>query len=1334
MRLFRFARFSLFAILCCSAQAQPYGLTSRPAVGQFLDNVMPESAPVVSGNWSAVVAFTNLTFTNALGLTYIPGTSKLVVWEREGRIWSFSNTPSANAKGLVLDISNQCQGWDDSGLLNLAFHPGFSTNHFVFLYYTWVAPGTVVGDPNTRPAEYVPGKYHDRISRFTLDANNVAVAGSEVVFVDQVGDSTWHNGSGLFFHPVNGFLYWTDGDDERAPTQIINQNLLSGVFRIDVDMRGGSISHPIPRQPQNGTTANYYIPNSNPFVGQAGVLEEFYALGLRSPHRMTYDSASGRIFLADVGNASREEIDVIEPSDPAGLNFQWSVIEGLGGDLTPPYIGVNKRPILDYTHASGDGYAVIGGYVYRGSQFAADLGGKYIFGDNVTRNIWALDESTSPASKILLCVMPRGPGVNSGSDYLGLSSFGLDANGELYLCQMGNLGGHIYRLARSGPPPASRPMPPLLSQTGAFQDLPSLTPSPRLIPYTVNSPLWSDAAQKQRWMALPTNTLIHFAPTGEWTFPNGTVFVKHFALQTNESDPNSLRRLETRLLVRDTNGTAYGVTYKWRPDNSEADLLTNSLSEDIAITTPSGTRTQQWYYPSRSDCLRCHTPAATYVLGVKTRQLTGNFSYPASGVTDIQLRSWNHIGLFDTTLNEANIPSYDKLVTVTDSSASLETRMRSYLDGNCSQCHRPGGVPALWDARYDTALTNQGIVNGPVVDTLGITGAKVVAPQNLSRSIMYVRVNALDDHKMPPLARNTVDTNAVNTLTAWINSLPPATNSLPNPWLSDDIGSVGIAGDAQYSSGTFSVQGSGDDIWNNADAFHYVYQPLNGDGEIRARIVSIQNTDPWAKAGVMIRETATAGSEHAFALVAYGNGVHLQSRATTGGASADAGGPGSAAPYWVRLTRAGNVFTAYSSADGSTWTQFATQTIGMGSSAYAGLAVTAHNNAALNSSLFDNVTVISSNPTTPPAVVQNPASSTRYVGGNASFIAQFSGATPLSYQWRFNGGALASGTTNNTTVSLLLRNAAVSNAGSYVLYVTNAYGYTNTTPAVLTVVTPPRGMYAELLAGYQPLGYWRFEEAGANPPISFDYFGGNDLANTSVSSVAGVSLPGFEAASKAARYNGTSSGSQAAASLMNGLTRFTISGWFKADAMPQPARTALFGQNDVAEFGFHNSVYGIWVANGAFASLPATITLNSGTWYFAVATADGTNLNLYLNGSLVDAQPAVLAGYSSGYPFKIGSAVLDATGNYFAGNIDEVAIFDKALSAAQIQMLFSIATNGPVQLQIRQLGPSTVLTWSYGTLQSADQASGGFFDVPSATSPWTNTYSVQRKFFRVRVN
>lgn len=441
---------TLFALAPAPMAADtPYGLTRRPVVEAFLDGALPSTAPVFPGDWSAVPAFPNLRFTNAVGFTVVPGTSKSVVWEREGRVWSFENNPTASHKTLILDIADHCQGWDDSGLLGLAFHPGFDTNHFVFAYYTWVAPGTVAGSPTNRPPEHVPGKYHDRLSRFTLDASGVAVPDSELVLVDQTTDSVWHNGGGLFFHPENGFLYWTDGDDERGPTQIINQNLLSGVFRIDVDQRGGSISHPIPRQPVNGKTANYYIPNGNPFVGHAGVLEEFYALGLRSPHRMTLDAESGRIFIGDVGDVSREEIDVIEPTDTPGLNFQWNRIEGLYGDLTAPFVGVSRRPLLDY--GRDEGQAVIGGYVYRGREFAAELGGRYIFGDNVQRAVWVLDETAVPVSKRLLCFMPEGSGPSAGAGYVGLSSFGTDAAKEIYLCQMSSQGGQIYRLKHTGP-------------------------------------------------------------------------------------------------------------------------------------------------------------------------------------------------------------------------------------------------------------------------------------------------------------------------------------------------------------------------------------------------------------------------------------------------------------------------------------------------------------------------------------------------------------------------------------------------------------------------------------------------------------------------------------------------------------------------------------------------------------------------------------------------------------------------------------------------------------------------------------------------------------------
>lgn len=754
--------------------AQPYGLSSRPDVGPFLNDVLPEAVSTISNNWAAVPAFPNLYFTNAVGLAAIPGTQQLVVWEREGRVWSFVNNSNVTQKTLVLNIANQCQGWDDSGLLGLAFHPGFVTNRYMFVYYTWVTPGTVQGNANTRPPTTVTGAYHDRLSRFTLDVNGVAIPSSELVLVDQIGNSVWHNGGGLFFHPQNGFLYWTDGDDANGGlnTQIITRNLFSGVFRIDVDQRGGNISHPIVKQPLNGTTANYYIPNDNPFIGQPNVLEEFFCLGLRSPHRMTVDPQSGRIFVGDVGEGSREEISIIEPGE-AGLNFQWNRIEGLNGDLVAPYPGINRRPVIDYGHS--EGFAVIGGYVYRGSEFAQELGGRYLFGDNGSRVVWVLDETTVPAGKIPLCVVPKGNGPNSGNDYTGLSSFGLDANNEIYMCQMSSVGGRIFKLARSGPPPASRPLPALLSQTGAFADLATLTPTNGLIPYTVNSPLWSDAAVKTRWVAVPTNTTIAFTPTGEWSFPNGTVFVKHFALATNDTNPDLLRRLETRLLVRDTNGTVYGATYKWRSDNSDADLVSNLLNEDILITTATGVRTQQWSYPGRQDCLRCHTVAAGGVLGVKTRQLNGDFHYAGSGNTDNQLRAWNHIGLFNAPLNENAIGSYAKTVPITDTNATLEFRVRSYLDANCAHCHRPSGVPAFFDARFDTPLNNQGLINGPVVNSLGIPSAKVVVPTDLSRSVLYQRDNSVAAIKMPPLAKNTIDAEAMAVLAAWINSLPPPT-------------------------------------------------------------------------------------------------------------------------------------------------------------------------------------------------------------------------------------------------------------------------------------------------------------------------------------------------------------------------------------------------------------------------------------------------------------------------------------------------------------------------------------------------------------------------------
>lgn len=339
-------------------------------------------------------------------------------------------------------------------------------------------------------------------------------------------------------------------------------------------------------------------------------------------------------------------------------------------------------------------------------------------------------------------------------------------------------------------------VPTNLSQTGIFTNTPAMATAAGLIPYVPITPLWSDGAGKIRYVSVPNggspltpDEQITFTPTGNWSFPAGTVFVKTFTLQTNLSNRNSIRRLETRLLVRDKNAAVYGVTYKWRPDNSEADLLTTASNENISITTPGGVITQTWYYPSPSDCLTCHTPTANYVLGLSTRQFNGNCTYP-SGTTDNQLRTLNRLGLFNPAIDEAGITNLGRLYAITNQSASLENRARSYLDANCAQCHQPGGSGPTFDARFETPLTNQNLIYGVLTKgDLGFDHACVVTPKDTLRSVLFDRMNTNDATvKMPPLARNLIDTNAMTVFAAWINSLP-GTPALQPPIITPNGGS-----------------------------------------------------------------------------------------------------------------------------------------------------------------------------------------------------------------------------------------------------------------------------------------------------------------------------------------------------------------------------------------------------------------------------------------------------------------------------------------------------------------------------------------------------------------
>ncbi|MEM9281946.1 MAG: carbohydrate-binding protein [Verrucomicrobiota bacterium] len=777
-----------------SAISQLPGLGTPEAIGAYLNGNLPSTTPSVgTGDWEVVNAFPNLTFIDPVYLCPEPGSDRLFVVGKPGLVYSFPNDSAATGDDIttVLDIRTQVRLGGDTGTLNMAFHPEYGqpaspNQNYFYLWYCYTP------DQSVQSGFETPG--YLRLSRFTVSpATGQVDPASELVLIQQFDRHNWHNGGGMFFG-ADGFLYLSIGDegganDQYDSTQRIDESLFAGVIRIDVD-RDPSRSHPIRRQPQNpGTppvgwpdsfTANYYIPDDNPAVDASGIyLEEFYAIGLRSPHSMSRDPETGWVFIGDVGQGNREEINLLENS----ANYQWPYREGtIPGAVSRPeeILGNDTSPIWDYDRNAGG--CVIGGVVYRGTEHATALGGKYLFGDHNSRNLWAMSYTPGQAPVVeLLAQMP--PAVRAKGQ---LAGFGVDHSGEVYLCKPDGTnepGGLIYKLARTGDP-ASEP-PPLLSQTGAFTDLTNLTTSPGVIPYNVNTPLWSDGALKRRFLAIPNDGTydtaaeqISFSENGNWSFPVGSVFIKHFEIPFDERLPNGpVRRLETRFLVHSADGDYYGITYKWRPDNLEADLVAaEGLEEPITLIDAAGqTQNLDWLYPSRGACMICHTQPAGRVLGARTRQLNRDILYPSTGRTSNQLLTLNHLGIFDTALDPEAFADYLTNTPIDDTTASLQKRALSYLDSNCMSCHQPEGTAfASFDARLSTPVSQRNLIGTPALNDLGIPGAEVVKPKALDESILYQRMNTLTGCcPMPPLAKNRLDDDALAVVAAWIQSLDP---------------------------------------------------------------------------------------------------------------------------------------------------------------------------------------------------------------------------------------------------------------------------------------------------------------------------------------------------------------------------------------------------------------------------------------------------------------------------------------------------------------------------------------------------------------------------------
>src|SRR5581483_7930117 len=474
----------------------------------------------------------------------------------------------------------------DGGVSGLDFHPGFATNGFFYVYYT--------GNDSTATPNGT-NKLHDILSRFTASPGaNVASATTEQKLLRQYDRSADHNAGDIHFGP-DGYLYLTLGDegspgavghDYWTNTQYIDKNFFSAMLRLDVDQKPGNL---LPNAHPSVVPGTYRVPAENPFVGAtsfngipvnpAAVRTEFWAVGLRNPFRFSFDPPSGRLYLGDVGQESYEEIDLIK----GGGNYGWVFREGAHPTtgitrVAPPGFTNYTDPLYEYSWGTGptQGKTVIGGIVSRGSRLS-QLYGYYIFADYINSKVWAFKYDGTNVSNFQTLANNQPALVGFGAD---------PRNGDVLAARLDN--GLIYRLIYDTNAASGAALPTLLSGTGAFADPATLTPNVGIVPYDINVPFWSDNAVKSRWASVPnTNLTIGFDATSAWSFPTGTVWIKHFELELTNGSPASAQRLETRLLVKNADGI-YGVTYRWGNVLTNATLVPEEGMDELFVIRDAG--------------------------------------------------------------------------------------------------------------------------------------------------------------------------------------------------------------------------------------------------------------------------------------------------------------------------------------------------------------------------------------------------------------------------------------------------------------------------------------------------------------------------------------------------------------------------------------------------------------------------------------------------------------------------------------------------------------------------------------------------------------------------
>ncbi|MBM3738388.1 MAG: hypothetical protein FJW39_21610 [Acidobacteria bacterium] len=662
-----------------------------------------------------VRTFPLMKFKEPVFLAQDPTANRWWVAEIQGQIHSFA--PGSAVKNLVLNMGR--------GISAFSFHPQYKTNGQIFVF-------SHLDTKKPRDGQW------SRVSRFEVDLAAPAPKvkpGSERIIVEWTANG--HNGGEAIIGP-DGYLYITTGDgsggsDLKDTGQGVD-DLLAVMMRLDVN--------------RVDPGRNYSIPPDNPFVNTPFARGEIWAYGFRNPWRFTFDPVTGQPWVGDVGQDLWEMIELVS----RGSNHGWSVREG-----SHPFHPNRKAgpgpftdPIVQHHHT--ECRSITGGYFYSGAKFP-ELVGAYLYGDYEYGKMWGL-RYDHQAKKVTWHEELADTAVK-------IASFALARDGSFYAIDYNN--GGIYELGRRPPATPVHPFPRKLSETGLFTSVKGHAIAPGVTPYSINAGFWSDGARKDRFFALPGGAFMNYKKDGAWEFDDGAVTVKTFSLEMEQGNPATARRIETRVVVKQDDHWV-GYSYMWNDSETDGELVeARGIDRTFRIrdaAAPGGAREQVWHYPSRNECMFCHSRAAGFVLGLNTAQMN----------RDGQLERLEKAGYF-----KKPPPAETARAAYADpfGNAPIEDRVRAYLSVNCAMCHvSDGGGNAKFDVGFKNKLAEAKLIGEkPIHEAFEIRDALLVAPGDPARSVVLERIRRRGTGQMPPSSTNVVDEAGVKLIEQWIRDL-----------------------------------------------------------------------------------------------------------------------------------------------------------------------------------------------------------------------------------------------------------------------------------------------------------------------------------------------------------------------------------------------------------------------------------------------------------------------------------------------------------------------------------------------------------------------------------